>query len=76
MSLSLQVKGFDCVKNAQEIGKVALYLDMLKGFIRDVVADMKNETVTNRHELENQKETLNEIKKQNEEIIKLLNNGR
>lgn len=33
---------------------------------------IKNETVANCHELKKQRETLEEIKKQNEEIIKLL----
>ena len=68
LSLSLQAKDFDCVKNAQEIGKVALYSEMLKDFIKDV-AGIKNEI----DELKKQRATLDEIKKQNEEIIKLLN---
>lgn len=71
LSLSLQAKAFDCVKNAQEVGKVALYSAMLKDFIKDI-ANIKDETVANCHELEKQRETLDEIKKQNEEIIKLL----
>jgi uncharacterized protein YydD (DUF2326 family) len=67
LSLSLQAKGFDCVKNAQEIGKIALYSEMLKDFIQDA-ASIKEKI----DELKKQKETLDEIKKQNEEIIKLL----
>lgn len=71
LPLSLQAKDFDCIKNAQEVGKVALYSAMLKDFIKDI-AGIKNETVANCHELKKQRETLEEIKKQNEEIIKLL----
>lgn len=68
---SLQAKAFDYAKNAQEVGKVALYSAMLKDFIKDI-AGIKNETMTICHELKKQRETLEEIKKQNEEIIKLL----
>ena len=67
LTSSLQAKGFDCTKNAQEVGKVALYSEMLKDFVKDV-AGIKDKI----DELKKQNETLDEIKKQNEEIIKLL----
>lgn len=44
--------------------------------LKRVEAGVKNGTVANGHELGKQKETLDEIKRQNEEIIKLLSNGR
>lgn len=72
LSSSLQVKAFDCVKNAQDVGKVILYSEMLKDFIKDVTKDIvgiKGEII----EVRKQKEVLNKIEKQNEEIIKLLN---
>lgn len=58
LSLSLHAKGFDCVKNAQEVGKTILYLEMFKDFIKDVtkdIAGIKNETMTNCHELKKTK---------------------
>ena len=75
LPLSLQAKGFDCVKNAQEVGKTILYLEMFKDFIKDVTKDIvgiKGEII----EVKKQKEVLDKIEKQNEEIIKLLKHQR
>lgn len=40
LPLSLQAKDFGCVKNAQEVGKTILYLEMFKDFIKDVTKDI------------------------------------